>query len=321
MTTTMKCGNNGCGKEFTAETIDQCCYHPGQAVFHEGLKGWSCCKKRVTDFDEFLGITGCTTGTHKVAEPKAASKPIVQSTTTSDVTGGVVEQKKETHAHPSDKFMPKPIKVDPNSTNANTTAAPKQFIKLPEYVEENDPEDAVIPEGAQCCRNSCKAFYKDESSRTEECHYHPGEPVFHEGSKGWSCCKPKAAIFEEFLKIKGCKTGKHKFIPPPKDESKVECRHDWYQQFDAIIMTIYAKNVDKVNSKIQFVDNQTISVELKLPNEKSFKKVYELAGTIDTAKSNFMILSTKVEFKLIKDPQESWSRLEKSELDLYRYQV
>ena len=39
-----------------------CTFHPGGPVFHEGLKGWSCCKKRVVDFEEFMAIEGCATG-------------------------------------------------------------------------------------------------------------------------------------------------------------------------------------------------------------------------------------------------------------------
>lgn len=29
-------------------------------MFHEGSKGWSCCKRRVLEFDQFLKIPGCT---------------------------------------------------------------------------------------------------------------------------------------------------------------------------------------------------------------------------------------------------------------------
>lgn len=45
-----------------------------------------------------------------------------------------------------------------------------------------------------------------------ECKFHPGGPVFHEGSKSYSCCntinKPVLS-FEEFLAIPGCVTGSH----------------------------------------------------------------------------------------------------------------
>lgn len=83
-----------------------------------------------------------------------------------------------------------------------------------EKVEEelDDPVDAVIPVGAPCLRNGCKVSYVDHSSRTEKCIYHPGIPLFHEGSKGWTCCKPKVLDFSDFLKIEGCQEGKHKFV-------------------------------------------------------------------------------------------------------------
>ncbi|KOB70692.1 Cysteine and histidine-rich domain-containing protein [Operophtera brumata] len=42
-----------------------CTYHPGVPIFHEGLKFWSCCQKRTTDFNVFLSQPGCTTGSHK----------------------------------------------------------------------------------------------------------------------------------------------------------------------------------------------------------------------------------------------------------------
>lgn len=38
----------------SVRVADSCTYHPGQPVFHDALKGWSCCKKRSTDFTEFL---------------------------------------------------------------------------------------------------------------------------------------------------------------------------------------------------------------------------------------------------------------------------
>ena len=39
-------------------------FFKGGPVFHDALKGWSCCKKRVTDFGEFLAMPGCTAGPH-----------------------------------------------------------------------------------------------------------------------------------------------------------------------------------------------------------------------------------------------------------------
>ncbi|XP_011314762.1 cysteine and histidine-rich domain-containing protein [Fopius arisanus] len=60
------CKNKACkgsyrGPESDSET---CVHHPGVAIFHEGLKFWSCCQKRTTDFSVFLAQPGCTQGTH-----------------------------------------------------------------------------------------------------------------------------------------------------------------------------------------------------------------------------------------------------------------
>ncbi|XP_076308447.1 cysteine and histidine rich domain containing protein [Tachypleus tridentatus] len=49
------------GKQSDLQT---CTYHPGVPIFHEGMKFWSCCKKRTTDFESFLEQEGCTTGSH-----------------------------------------------------------------------------------------------------------------------------------------------------------------------------------------------------------------------------------------------------------------
>lgn len=41
-----------------------CIYHSGTAVFHEGMKFWSCCEKKTTDFGAFMEQKGCTAGKH-----------------------------------------------------------------------------------------------------------------------------------------------------------------------------------------------------------------------------------------------------------------
>lgn len=36
--------------------------------------------------------------------------------------------------------------------------------------------------------------------------------------QGYLCCKPRVLEFDEFLKIKGCKTGRHCFAPKKKED-------------------------------------------------------------------------------------------------------
>ncbi|EGG20208.1 hypothetical protein DFA_07328 [Cavenderia fasciculata] len=306
------CGNNSCDKEYDETTLDQCCYHPGSAIFHDGMKGWSCCSKRVIEFEDFLQISGCASGRHKEKQKKEPTT-IVQHNPSTSLSASTVETYGTSNPK-NDKFAPKPI--------SQAEASKKIVLPPKEYVEVNDPENAVIAVNGPCLRQGCKSVYVDESSRQQECIYHSGEPVFHDGSKGYSCCKPKAAIFEEFLKIKGCKTGKHRFVGEKKvQENSIVCKYDWYQSYDAVHLTIYAKQANTQLSKIEFTDNQTIDIHIVLRDNKEFNKVLHLAGTIDTQKSTITFLSTKIELKLIKDPQVSFSKLEQDELDLFRYQV
>lgn len=69
-----------------------------------------------------------------------------------------------------------------------TTKKPEKKVEKPKEkvweVDTPDAPDAVIAVGAPCTHNGCKATFKDDSSRTETCNYHPGEAEFHEGSKG-----------------------------------------------------------------------------------------------------------------------------------------
>jgi len=70
-----KCVNQGCsvvyqGPETNAEV---CKYHPGVPIFHEGLKYWSCCQKRTTEFEVFMAQKGCTAGSHLWIKPKENS--------------------------------------------------------------------------------------------------------------------------------------------------------------------------------------------------------------------------------------------------------
>ncbi|XP_044762492.1 cysteine and histidine-rich domain-containing protein [Coccinella septempunctata] len=60
------CKNGGCKHTYLGPQSNDsnCIYHPGYPVFHEGLKFWSCCKKRTTDFQSFLDQVGCEEGNH-----------------------------------------------------------------------------------------------------------------------------------------------------------------------------------------------------------------------------------------------------------------
>mmetsp|Transcript_21080 Transcript_21080/g.23511 ORF Transcript_21080/g.23511 Transcript_21080/m.23511 type:complete len:379 (+) Transcript_21080:45-1181(+) len=58
------CLRNGCNivYEDASSYEKPCIYHWGVPLFHEGLKSWTCCKKRSADFTTCLALPGCTEG-------------------------------------------------------------------------------------------------------------------------------------------------------------------------------------------------------------------------------------------------------------------
>lgn len=267
------------------------------------MKGWQCCSKRVVSFDEFMTIPGCTFGAHSEEEKKeddsSNKKPVEQPKFNVEVKDGV-----ETYTSTT---QPKPKKEE-------VVIRYGQKVDVKEYIveEPDDPMDAPIKVGTKCRHNGCQKTFVNDESRTEPCVYHPGQAVFHEASKYWSCCKPRCAEFEEFLKIKGCKVGRHKFLPPKDQEdseNKVNCRYDYYQHGDYVYSCIYAKEVDHDKTSIKFED-KCIDAKVIFKNGKIFEKRIELYAEIDPSKSSYSILSTKVEMKLLKKTPQNWPSLE-----------
>ena len=124
---------------------------------------------------------------------------------------------------------PKPVTAEPPRPAVSPAVAPTPPATTPTPVAEepdSDDPDLEIPANATCRRKCCNVGYDPSVPRDEEkCVHHPGQPVFHEGSKGWSCCKRRVLEFDEFLKIQGCKEKKkHLFVAKgkPAREEKVE---------------------------------------------------------------------------------------------------
>jgi len=314
------CSRKGCGKEFSPDANKEVCiYHPGAPVFHEGLKSWSCCKdlnKPVLTFDEFMAIPSCTetdghTSEIQQPEPALAAVPTAAKAAAAGAAA-----------------VPKPAGGEASSGKETfSVAAPsmRPAVKPPQPVVEEEDDLAVpVAPGKICTRRACGvAFVSDEVNRQGDgegavCTYHPLAPLFHEGSKGYMCCKPKVLEFDEFLKIKGCKTGRHCFVPKvdaSKEEELVQCRTDHYQTLDKVQVSVFAKKVDKEKSTIKFEEDKVL-LDLYLPDRKRFNKVIPLFGPIIPEQSSFKVLGTKVELSLQKKDNRSWTVLEQTDRDL-----
>ncbi|KAI9172044.1 Cysteine and histidine-rich domain-containing protein [Paramyrothecium foliicola] len=294
-----KCVHQGCGKQFT-DPSEKCEYHPGPPIFHEGQKGWKCCKPRVLTFDEFMTIPPCTTGVHS----------------TTDKPPQVEEKPQQDEAALSKKIDALNASVPTRAPIQTAQHAPTPPPPPPE--SENDDPSLEIPDGAECRRRACSAKYKKGSAREgEQCVHHPGVPIFHEGSKGYSCCKRRVLEFDQFMKIEGCKTkDKHLFIGSGKkddntkssgEEALSSVRHDFYQTSANVIASIFLKKIVKETAKVEFQAKQLV---LDLVTSDSPPKRYAadvpLFGQIDVEKSSYKVMGTKLELTLVKADGASW---------------
>lgn len=144
-----------------------------------------------------MSIPPCTTGTHSTTDlpPK-------------------LEEKKATEE--ADALASKLAALVAEAPPRVPKSEPSAAAQAPAAAPESDEDDASleIAEGTACRRKACGQRYKKGSSREgEQCTHHPGAPIFHEGSKGYSCCKRRVLEFDEFLKIAGCQTKQgHLFV-------------------------------------------------------------------------------------------------------------
>ncbi|KAI8623011.1 HSP20-like chaperone [Xylariaceae sp. FL1651] len=316
-----KCVHQGCGKEYSnADEI--CMYHPGPPVFHEGQKGWKCCKPRVLTFDEFLEIPPCTEGKHS----------------TTDLPPKIEKKELDTDVNPTSQSLADKLSEAVSAavtapTRAPLAPQPAPTAPPPPPESEDDDPSIAIPSGKVCRRKGCNVTYQKGQPRSddEKCVHHPGAPIFHEGSKGYSCCKRRVLEFDQFMKIEGCKTSpRHLFIGSGYDrttkrkafvfgaengEELLETvRHDFYQTSTTVIASFFLKKIDSAKSMVKF-NSKTLDLDLLTgdPTPKRYRTAVPLFGEIDTQKSTFKILGTKLEVSLYKADGVSWPVLRSDE--------
>ncbi|KAF0771787.1 cysteine and histidine-rich domain-containing protein [Aphis craccivora] len=301
------CYNRGCAVKFDQinNLEDSCVYHPGDPFFHDAYKGWSCCKKKCTDFTEFLNIKGCTKGYHNGKKPKEPEKYVPDKNIKDDVI--------EYHA-PKQVSLPRPSaslpleNIKPTISSTLIQQMASTTISNTNGKEANSLTDISI--GTMCKNNGCKQAYEGAGKGNLSCNHHPGIPIFHEGMKYWSCCNKKTSDFNAFLEQVGCSQGDHCWIKETKTQGHTNCRLDWHQTGPWVVISIFAKKYDP---NISFVKLSPVklAVELYFPSDNSvFSKTMELYGIVDVNTSCVSMLPTKVEIKLKKAEPVSWGTLE-----------
>ncbi|KAL9237245.1 hypothetical protein vseg_011819 [Gypsophila vaccaria] len=214
----LRCQRIGCDAVFTADDNPDgsCRYHSSVPRFHDGMKEWSCCKKRSHDFSLFLEIPGCTTGKHTTEKPvitKAAPTPRNFTPTPAPATGnGTVASSREScsrcrqgffcsdhGSNPSPKLVEKKI-ATPASEGPVVTNTPARKI-------------VGITEPQTCKNKGCGETFKEIDNHENACNYHPGPAVFHDRMRGWKCCDVHVKEFDEFMSIPPCTKGWHNGDP------------------------------------------------------------------------------------------------------------
>lgn len=307
MTNETLCYNKGCGKSYDPnENGENCCtYHPGIPVFHDALKGWSCCKRRTTDFSDFLNIPGCSKGCHSNVKPQQPIKPKVSSSRESTAKDKlIVEQPTLKPVSMPIKPMTRPSSDEPTIplTLKSTPSIKKALEKL--TIHDHNSDD--VAKIKICKHLSCNVEYSDGIS--EDCVHHPGVPIFHEGMKYWSCCTQKTSDFTAFLAQKGCAKGTHEWKLKSGAETTM-CRYDWHQTGSVVVLSIFAKTAVAENSTVN-VNQVKIDIDLEYEGGKrNFKLDVELEGVIDPGRSFVTLFGTKVEITLKKADASHWKNL------------
>lgn len=230
---------------------------------------------------------------------------------------------------------------------AAPTPSSAAAIPPPPPESEDDDPALEIPDGKVCRRKTCGAAYKKGQARSddEKCVHHPGAPIFHEGSKGYSCCKRRVLEFDQFLKIEGCRTSaRHLFVGSGSDKSKKPkagtgasggggggdgeneeeeeeelletVRTDFYQTPSAVIASFFLKKIDPARAAVRFEGPRTLAVDLPTsdhPQPKRYKADVPLFAPIDPEKSAYKVLGTKLEVTLVKADGASWPVLRSDE--------
>lgn len=302
----LNCYNRGCGKKFDPNDNREgdCVHHPGQPVFHDAYKGWSCCNKKCIDFTEFLNIKGCTKSCHSNVKPVEPEKPAVDKSKSNEIIqmGTKINNNEPTMERPS--FYSPQVTLKPTVSSALL-----EQIKGLTASKETTSNEYKISIGQSCKNNSCKATYEGPSSEEDECIHHPGVPVFHEGMKYWSCCQKKTSEFSVFLEQVGCTKGKHVWLSK-NTQKKIQCRLDWHQTPAFIVVSVFAKKYQPSQSFIK-LNPIRLSIDLFFIEENSRYNVdLELKGIVDVAQSTVNMLPTKIEIQLKKAEPGFWTCLE-----------
>ncbi|KAG7221428.1 hypothetical protein INR49_017197 [Caranx melampygus] len=345
------CYNKGCGQKYDADKNkdDSCVFHPGVPIFHDALKGWSCCKKRTTDFSEFLSIKeeeeeeeeevpeelenevclgvdeesqpiwgfrlsteGCTRGRHSNEKPQEPLRPEV----TSD-KGEIKHINGQEIIYQGPKSAEKLQKERPSSDEPMTKLPQKVSASLAQVLEKLE-----ISQRAEKEQKESQAVIPGTRCKNAGCKTTYQGP---ETDKEVCTHHPGGPVFHEGYKYWSCCCIKtidfNAFLDqkgcttgkhrwiPKQDKKKVACRHDWHQTGNNVVVTIYAKNALPDLTCIE-ANRTVLSCQIQFENNKIFKRQFHMWGVVNVKQSSVSMVPSKVEITLRKADQVAWGKLE-----------
>uniref|UniRef100_A0A131XVS3 Putative cysteine and histidine-rich domain chord-containing zinc binding protein n=1 Tax=Ixodes ricinus TaxID=34613 RepID=A0A131XVS3_IXORI len=309
----VQCYNTGCLEKFdpNKNTADACTHHPGKPVFHDAYKSWSCCKKKTTDFTEFLNIKGCTKSYHRDQKPVESPKPERKT----DAENQNVNPDRPPEAPRPTVPLVRPDENQPlvllQSSIGSSLVPLLSKLSLAKKGEASESEaDTTVSLGTSCKNAGCQQSYQGEQSNLEICLYHSGFPIFHEGMKYWTCCQRKTSDFANFLEQRGCTSGSHLWIKKKNAEGdQATCRYDWHQTASHVVVSIFSKVPIPELSRVE-ANPVKLHLHITFGEDRClFSQTFLLSGVIDVEKSCVQYLGTKVEVKLKKAEPMSWRHL------------
>lgn len=300
----VQCYNKGCGQKFNPNEnhAEACEYHPGPPYFHDAYKIWNCCNKKSTDFTTWLSFKGCTRGKHNPEKPaeevakgmeKSDAKIRPESPERVIVWNGL---NKPAPREETPRVMSK-LRLEPTEASLKAIEAFRQ--------QQSGSNDGIHV-GVSCKNGGCEKKYEGPRSDEDQCVYHSGAPVFHEGMKYWSCCQRKTTNFSSFLEQKGCTTGPHCWS---KNERVDKVREDWFCRSGYIHLNIYCKGA---LSDECLIESDGFILRAKIVHGFGNKETmlnYELFGQIDVSESKVSVGERKLEIVLKQSDIASWPRL------------
>ncbi|XP_073144172.1 cysteine and histidine-rich domain-containing protein RAR1 isoform X2 [Henckelia pumila] len=180
--------------------------------FHDGMKEWSCCKKRSHDFSLFLALPGCKAGKHTTEKPAKVvvtpKQPLYQTSAT------VASSSKDSCSRCRQGFFCSDhgSQARPSNPKVSNSVldAPSESNRTLQDAQPPEPKKIVDINQPQICKNKgCGKTFKEKDNHDEACSYHPGPAVFHDRMRGWNCCDVHVKEFDEFMSIPPCAKGWH----------------------------------------------------------------------------------------------------------------